>query len=449
MKGLNCQNVNGGWGHAHLEHIALRSYLFIHTSRRSLGIFVPTLIRPISTIDDFLGQVESLFEQKPRAGSALLEVDYEESERSNAYWAAIEADYNDISRYADPVDRLATMDADGVAAEVSFHGGLNRQPIPFFHAELKGPFGQWLPKTPEAHALRLAGMRAYNDWLANWCATDPSRLIGVGFVPVWDVDASAVEVKRVSAMGLRALNLPAPKLGVNTYNSPEYDPFWAACVEHGITLHSHVAEGEMLPTHPGPGSYSMILANLAFMSRRHLQHMIFGGVFDRFPELKIAFTEQAGAWVKPAFEIFDSIYEASSQERESPHIKELVRHKPSDYFFSNIYIGASSASRAEIRTAVDEGYTSRLMWGRDYPHPEGTWPVTGESLRMAFAGIPEAETRAILGSTAIDFLRLDRPRLTEIGAKIGPTIEELQSPPDGLPSAAPYSLGFRTVGPYA
>jgi hypothetical protein len=74
-----------------------------------------------------------------------------------------------------------------------------------------------------------------------------------------------------------------------------------------------------------------------------------------------------------------------------------------------------------------------IAFGRDYPHPEGTWPNTKAWIREAFAGVPEAELRQMLGENAIERLALDGPALHAIGERVGPTIEELM----GAPSATP------------
>ena len=398
---------------------------------------------------EFVTQTRSKFDELPGAGIPFAPLNVTPSEQSKEYWREVEENYISVSQYAEPKTRLETMDDEGVAVEVAFHGGFNREPTPFHFVELEGPFGAAIPASPQIATLRHAGARAYNRWLAEvWQAGDPARLLGVASVPIWDVAAAIDEVKHASGLGLRMVNLPAPKTGLLTYNREEYDPFWAACVEHGMTLHSHSGEGQMMPPDPGPGFYAMRLSDLAYTSRRHLQHMVFGGVFERFPDLKLTFTEQTGDWVGHAFEILDSVYLCPTQARETPHIRDLVR-LPSEYLRSNIYIGMSCASRSEVAAAIDGGYADHMMWGRDYPHPEGTWPLSLASLRSTFAGFPDEHIRAILGETAIGFLGLDPAAVRGIAEQVGPTVEQVQTPLDQRPATWPLSLGFRTVGPYA
>jgi predicted TIM-barrel fold metal-dependent hydrolase len=177
--------------------------------------------------------------------------------------------------------------------------------------------------------------------------------------------------------------------------------------------------------------------------------LIFGGVFERFPGLKIAFTEQCGTWIVPTLQMLDSVYFAKQQDRDSPYIRDILPRRPSDYFMSNVFVGASFTARFEIEAAIEAGYEGQMMWGRDYPHPEGTWPCTMESLRYQFAGFPDRTILSMLGETAARFLDLDIGTLVPIAERVGPTIEEIQVPLYERPAEANHSSGFRHIGPYA
>jgi hypothetical protein len=112
----------------------------------------------------------------------------------------------------------------------------------------------------------------------------------------------------------------------------------------------------------------------------------------------------------------------------------------------NVYFGASFASPFEVEQAVLHGLESRLLWGSDYPHLEGTFvyqegrdmpSVTRAALRNIFCGVPEAETRRMVGGNAIEVYNLDAEALQAIAAQIeAPTIEELGTPIDAVPEGA-------------
>ena len=98
--------------------------------------------------------------------------------------------------------------------------------------------------------------------------------------------------------------------------------------------------------------------------------------------------------------------------------------RPSEYFDRNCSIGASNTRRRELARRYEIG-VGNLMWGNDFPHPEGTWPHTREFLRDAFCDIPVDETAAMLGGNAIELYGFDEAALRPLADKVGPTPAEL------------------------
>jgi predicted TIM-barrel fold metal-dependent hydrolase len=99
--------------------------------------------------------------------------------------------------------------------------------------------------------------------------------------------------------------------------------------------------------------------------------------------------------------------------------KSHLSMKPSDYFRRNVRIGSSCMSRIEAERRHEIGL-GNIMWGTDYPHPEGTWPITQKMMIETFHGLPEDEIAAMLGGNALDWYGLDRPELEAIAERIGP-----------------------------
>jgi predicted TIM-barrel fold metal-dependent hydrolase len=203
----------------------------------------------------------------------------------------------------------------------------------------------------------------YNRWLAEFVSADPDRLIGLADIPVWDIDAAVAEIKAARKASLRGVNFPAPRARLLSYNRAEYDRLWAACVENNMSLHSHGGGGGVFAVDGGTGAFSITLTEMFFAGRRGMWQMIFGGVFERFPELRLWITEQAGCWVVDTLQNLGSIYMSSMQERESPHIREVLPRRPSEYFHSNVYIGASFMSRPEAQATIDAGYWRNIALG--------------------------------------------------------------------------------------
>jgi Amidohydrolase len=108
-----------------------------------------------------------------------------------------------------------------------------------------------------------------------------------------------------------------------------------------------------------------------------------------------------------------------------------AERKPSEYWQTNGPTSLSFVHKAEVSMRHEIGIET-ISFGRDYPHPEGTWPNTKQWLSDAFASVPDHELRLMLGENAIRVLDLHRAPLAEIASRIGPTIEDITGRADEL-----------------
>jgi hypothetical protein len=108
---------------------------------------------------------------------------------------------------------------------------------------------------------------------------------------------------------------------------------------------------------------------------------------------------------------------------------------PSEYWARQCHVGASFLRPSEGKLRHQVG-VDRIMWGTDYPHLESTFPFTTEALRATFAGIPENEVRAMLGTNAAALYGFDLDALAPLVDKIGPSVEEVDVPLDALPDGS-------------
>ena len=182
----------------------------------------------------------------------------------------------------------------------------------------------------------------------------------------------------------------------------------------------------------------------------------FFGVFDRHPNLKLAMTEQPGVWIPYMLSEMDSAVLGART------LGVQLSKPPSEYFRSNVFVGASFMARFEAEAAIEDGSWPNLFWGRDYPHPEGTWrytddpdeePLSHRSLRHTFAGLPEDKVRAMVGENAVRIYGLDADELRTVADAIGPTIEQITTPLETIPTPderdGAGALAFRTIGSWA
>jgi hypothetical protein len=137
----------------------------------------------------------------------------------------------------------------------------------------------------------------------------------------------------------------------------------------------------------------------------------------------------------------------------SPHFSAALRRvmpeRPSTYFASNCFVGASFMSRAEAEIGVAHGLTGNIMWGSDYPHPEGSFPKSTLSLRKSLAGLSARTVEDYLWRTADRAYDLDLDRLGAVAAEVGPTFGEVQQPFADRPAGMSTSFAFREFGHWA
>ena len=344
----------------------------------------------------------------------------------------------------DPHARLRDMDADGVAAEAMWHFSQNGEPMPWVGIGL-GTVAQ------EQFELGAVCYDMYNRWLADFCSVDPERLLGLVYIPSWDIEASIKELKRAREAGLRVVNFPPPsRPGQPEYNNPAWEPFWAACQDLGFTLATHSSGGPMFDYLSGPGGMElMVYEGGGYMARRAVWWLTYGQVFERYPELKLIITEQYEGWYLPTMLELDSIYMTFSMGRSLPRL-------PSEYLRSNVYLGASFMSTFQAEEAWREGYAENVLWGRDYPHVEGTWrpvadgdePVTKLALRHVLSRVPAREALQIAGQNAVRVYWLDVKHLAKVAAEIGaPSAAELAVAPKSLPDVDSSNAFVGQAGP--
>jgi len=323
----------------------------------------------------------------------------------------------------DPDIRDKTLDKDGIAGEVIFADGdsVTGQESPPFGAGLSA--GQITdPK------LAFAGARAHNRWLVEFCATNPPRRAGVALVPVtFGIEESVKEIESLAGKpGIKGIMVPTMWHDAPAYNDPVYDPIWAACQDAEFVVHTHSGEADFASYNDNVVVYMM---EVPFFTHRMLWHMLYGGVFERFPGLRYAVVECGSWWLGDLMYKGDVAFGGGGKVKKmTSRMKGILSKLPSEYFGENIFIGASTMSTMEIRRRHIHGLTP-LMWGTDYPHPEGSWPHTEERLTKDFQDVSIEDTRKLLGENAIKCYGLDVAGLGEIAARIGPTPTDLNQDP--------------------
>lgn len=296
--------------------------------------------------------------------------------------------------------RLRDLDADGVWAETLF-GNLGLQCLRF--------------EEPE---FAVACSRAYNDYVAETFSQYSERQIPIAVIPVRDISAAVVEIERVANLGLRGVSLP---MAVNLpYSHETYDPLWDAAQDHCLPISFHFGTGLDVYNQDGTaiiGASGEALAAMPFRAARvrrtsmpnvmtfvpqQLVATIVGaGILATHPGLQIVCVEANAGWLAPLMESMDYGW-AESKGTERVDVGTMSRQvrwpypaMPSHYVRHQIKVTFQDEP-APLKFLEVTG-TEPLMWGSDFPHPEGTWPNSCEITDRLFASTTEAARRAILG----------------------------------------------------
>jgi predicted TIM-barrel fold metal-dependent hydrolase len=317
----------------------------------------------------------------------------------------------------DSNERNRQLDGDGIAGEVIFPDGVTQKNTPPFGAGLA------LPTQGVDPELQWAGARAHNRWLAEFCAESPERRAGVAIVPMlYDIDEAVAEIRLAKANGLRGIMIPVLFEGFEPYHHPRYEPIWATCAELDMVIHTH---GAAAPDYgDSEGTMGIYITEVAWWSARPVWFLLWGGVFERYPNLKFVVTELGASWVPELKALMDQRFSPTHFNAKLGNFHPNLRMKPSEYFDRNCFVGASVISRSDVEMRHAIG-VENIMWGSDFPHPEGAWPKTREFMKESFHGFPENEVRAILGGNAATVYGFDLDKLAPLVDRIGPAPAEL------------------------
>lgn len=311
------------------------------------------------------------------------------------------------------------LDADGVAAEVIF---ADSDAVTGMESP---PFGAGLSAGAIADPdLAFAGAAAHNRFLTELCATSPERRAGIALVPIChDIGRAVAMIDALAGTpGIRGIMVPTMWHDRLPYNHRDYDPVWAAAAAANLPVHTHSGEAPRDEYNDHIGIY---LAEVVWWTHRPIAHLLFSGAFERHPNLKFVCTEGAAYWAADMKWKWDQYFGGGhTTKKMAAMMKGILSKLPSEYFGTNIFIGASTMSREEIRRRHVLGCDT-IMWGTDYPHPEGTWPNTVPRLRADFADVPVADARLLLGETAARCYGFDLDVLAPIAARVGPAPRDL------------------------
>jgi predicted TIM-barrel fold metal-dependent hydrolase len=348
-------------------------------------------------------------------GAPLFQVAYLDlrAGRTSEDWQPFGVSVEETAGVGPPEQRLQEQDQDGCAAEVLF---------PNMQA---GP-GLW--RSIADDKAYVAAIRAYNDWLAEeYCSINPSRLLGLGVMPMTTLEDSLKELEHCAALGLKGVLLSSFPNGM-AYPLPEDDQFWAAALDMQMPLTVHVAfnragERAQQPTFKYPDENPEILrkvkrglvdqmALLGLAPATSFSQMIASGVFDRFPELRIFFAETRLGWVPYWMNEADFWYERHRHWAQRYLGFKPLQRKPSEYMKDHFLFSVQGPELIAIELRHHIG-VEHIMFATDFPHIECEWPNTKPTLDRLTASLSPEEKYQVVAGNVINYFGLDSAILSQ------------------------------------
>lgn len=247
-------------------------------------------------------------------------------------------------------------------------------------------------------ALFSAICRAYNDWLADFCRFAPDRLKGIAMINVDDADEAAKELQRAKDLGLSGGLIPTAVPEGDRYDDPRYEPLWTTAEELGMPLSLHLGayrswdELTTRDTDDPTTTRPSFFVTVSGYVQTTLADLIFAGVFDRHPGLRVGTIEHELGWIPHFLDRLDYTY---TQRQDNAGYYRLQNFAlPSDVFRHSVF-----CSFQDDALGIQERETiglDGLMFGSDYPHSESTFPKSEEIMTDRLTDVPEAERQEIL-----------------------------------------------------
>ncbi|MFC1664929.1 amidohydrolase family protein [Pseudomonadota bacterium] len=274
-----------------------------------------------------------------------------------------------IRRLTDPGLRIKDQDLDGVQSEVLFGilGASSRLNDPEAATEV---------------------IRIYNEWLADFCSSYPERLLGIACIPSDSMDNALAEVKRIVERGYtRGFELPLTE-GMVPLWDPYWEPLWAMVEESGLPLHFHTVgackpDVSKQPPIVQRAAWAVYITGFQIQMAQVLLAVIFSGVLERYPKLQVVIAESGIGWIPYILEHMDVEWEDQFKDLS-------LTMKPSAYWHRQCR-ATYQTDNVGIKLLTELG-VDNVMWGSDFPHPDGVWPDSQDFIKRELGHLPD-ETR--------------------------------------------------------
>ena len=295
--------------------------------------------------------------------------------------------------------RIAYMDSLGIWAQVLYPN--------------VGGFGTQAFKKIEDDGLKLACVRAYNDFLADWVTADPRRFVPVMATPFWDVAATVAEIERCAALGHKGVLFTGEPHahGLPWLSDRCWDPIWAAAQAASLPVSFHIGSGDTSDLSPARIAVEGFASNSArggsalFLANGgHILDLLFSGILPRFPELQFVSVESGVGWVPFVLQAADYQFAQLGVRAERPEYELL----PSEYFHRQVY--ACCWFEKVNADVLDFVHADRVMFETDFPHPTSIYADdVHKTIESSLATLSDADRRLLLWDNCAALYGIEPP----------------------------------------
>jgi predicted TIM-barrel fold metal-dependent hydrolase len=283
----------------------------------------------------------------------------------------------------DPAHRLRDMDLEGIDVAMVF-------------PSLVGALGG--VSDPR---LAAAMARAYNRWIVDYCSTDPQRLLAAAVVPLQDAPAAVDEAEWAASQGFRCVMVRSCRYRGRAHDHPDFAAFYAACAHHDLVIGLHpfpFADVEwsqaILPDLAGAPSSQIQMADMISLpidNMLTMAYLMFGGVCDRHPTLKLSFMESNATWTAPWIDRMEVRFERGGHR--------LITTPPSEILARQCFVSIEGDERS-LPPLVGLIGEDVLFWASDFPHFDGHFPGAVTDALEGLGPQPDRVQRKLLGENA-------------------------------------------------
>ncbi len=286
----------------------------------------------------------------------------------------------------DPHARIPDMDADGIDAAFLYPS------LGLFSGAIHDP------------ELAAAVCRAYNRWLADYCKPYPDRLFGVAMLPLQSVELAIDEMRFAKKeLGFRGGFIRPNPYSDKMIHEPRYEPFWQAAEDLDFSIGFHEGASSGMPTvgvdrFEGRGARHIISHTMEMMLAA--MSVIWGGIADRHPKLRVGFLESGGGWIAPWLDRMNRHFDDQGFNDFG------LTMRPSEIFQRNCWISFEPVE-GSIKVLADYIGPHKILWATDYPHPDGFFPGAPKMIEERMQGLSPETKHQVMAGGAMGFYGLN------------------------------------------